>query len=209
MNSSYWPTDSCWFWKWLQCDLRHAVDNRLWTFFACEISLMWLYLNDFRLFDWQHANTGQFPERSALCGTDWDQVVWFELRAHCSRGPPPSRWWRNALLCFLFPFACVCCSSSFERPADRLTGSDNPSVHTHAALRKGQESASPNTTQTQATKLVRATRGVWQMPARAWPPLYCLLPLPWMCPPWHTISGSLACAVALPSGAAKINRMLR
>lgn len=75
----------------------------------------------------------------------------------------------------LSSFACVCCSSSSERPADRLPGSHNPSVYMHAALRKGQENASPNTTQTQATKLVRATRGAWQMPARAWSPPSCLL----------------------------------
>lgn len=129
-----------------------------------------------KLIDWQHADTGQVPERPAFCGIDWDQVVWFWAPfAHCSRGPPPSWWWRNALLCFISPLSPVCCSSSSERPADRLPSSHNPSVYAHAALRKGQENASPNTTQTQATKLVWATQGAWPMPARAWSPSSCLL----------------------------------
>ncbi|KAI2665485.1 Filamin-C [Labeo rohita] len=85
-------------------------------------------------------------------------------------------------------------------------GSHNPSVYTHAALRKGQENASPNTTQTQATKLVRATRGAWQMPARAWSPPSCLLSSsPWMCP----LSGTPPLAPSNPNACRAIGRGLQ
>lgn len=61
----------------------------------------------------------------------------------------------------------MCHSSSSEQRAGRFPGSDNPSVYSHAALRKVQESAPPNAAQTQASKSVRPA-GVRHMPAQTW-----------------------------------------
>lgn len=103
----------------------------------------------------------------------------------------------KVLLYFLSP---VCHSSSSEQRASRLPGSDNPSVYSHAALWKVQESAPPNAAQTQASKSVRPA-GVRHMSAQAWslsfPPSYVPLGFPQIIPdrfclslvhPWPCLS---------------------
>lgn len=100
--------------------IQRNANQQVLTFFAREISLMWPHLNDFRLFDWQHANTGQLPERSALCGTDWDHV-WFELRVLTAPGvhhPPDDDETLYCVSSFLSPVCVV-----LAPPSGRQIGS--------------------------------------------------------------------------------------